>query len=412
MHHFFRQEHEYLRHVAARIVAFEPNVVLVQRNVSRLAQDFLREQGVTLVHNVKESILERLSRCTDADLVSNVDAHIGRPKLATCQKFYLKTYEVEKSGSKTFMFFEGLPHQHLGCTVVLRGASELELAKVKKVASFYLFAHYNWRLEKSFLMDEYALPPKDDIFEDSKESSPLLPVTNKFSEVIPKSDKQEASKEPVEAFSDPLRNLENDYNCNGNEKLSVAELPFTNEFRKALNGTILSVSPYIGFSMPYLETELGKKCKLRSFFPEDIYFSKQFTDHKVIKFAESDTCIDVENSEEEKVRINLTLTRVNLIDQQLAPPHPFITTKLTTNAESTDVQNMLANFRACGGRYKKKKVLVLAKEEKDKNCKKNSVSAADKYEVFDPMNHQRLAVLFCSFSHESHNAPAFCVNPW
>lgn len=68
---------------------------MVQRNVSRLAQDLLRVHGITLVHNVKQTILERLSRCTNADLVSNVDAHIGRPKLGTCQKFYLKKYDTD-----------------------------------------------------------------------------------------------------------------------------------------------------------------------------------------------------------------------------------------------------------------------------------------------------------------------------
>lgn len=84
-----------MRHVAARIAALQPDIVMVQRNVSRLAQDLLREQGVTLVHNVKQTILERLSRCTDADLVSNVDAHIGRPKLGKCQKFYLRKYNTD-----------------------------------------------------------------------------------------------------------------------------------------------------------------------------------------------------------------------------------------------------------------------------------------------------------------------------
>lgn len=84
-----------MRHVAKRIVALQPDIVMVQRNVSRLAQDLLRQQGVTLVHNVKQSILERLSRCTDADLVTNVDAHIGRPKLGTCSKFYLKKYDMK-----------------------------------------------------------------------------------------------------------------------------------------------------------------------------------------------------------------------------------------------------------------------------------------------------------------------------
>lgn len=225
-------------------------------------------------------------------------------------------------GSKTLMFFEGLPQQHLGGTVILRGASKGELVKVKKVASFYLFAHYNWRLEKSFLMDEYALPPKDDIFNDSKENSPLLPPTNKISETIKQptsdivntvkekqnllvNDEKVVSKEPIEAFSDPLRNLESDvYKSSGKEKLSVAELPFSNEFRKALNGTILSVSPYIAFSMPYLETDVGKRCKLRSFFPDEIFYSKQFSQDKKIKYPiETDVCDSDTNCLDETVSV-------------------------------------------------------------------------------------------------------------
>lgn len=93
---FILQEHEYLRNVVARIVALQPNLVLVHRNVSRLAQDFLRAHNITLIHNVKQTVLERLSRCTQADIVCNVDAHIGRPKLGTCKRFYLKKYPVEK----------------------------------------------------------------------------------------------------------------------------------------------------------------------------------------------------------------------------------------------------------------------------------------------------------------------------
>lgn len=73
---------------------------------------------------------------------------------------------------------------------------------------------------------------------------------------------------------------------------------------------------------------------------------------------------------------------------------------------------MLANFRACGGRYKKKKVLILPSKNEETNNRKNSIVGTDRFEVFDPNNHQRLAVLFCSFSSESNNAPAFCVNPW
>lgn len=30
----------------------------------------------------------------------------------------------------------------------------------------------------------------------------------------------------------------------------------------------------------------------------------------------------------------------------------------------------------------------------------------------DPLKHQRLSVLFCSYSPVSANSPYFCVNPW
>ncbi|KAI9583267.1 hypothetical protein GQX74_012484 [Glossina fuscipes] len=60
-----------------------------------------------------------------------------------------------------------------GFTCLLRGGDNKELARVKKVASFLVYARYNWRLEMSFLLDEYAeaLTPKPPIF-DSKETSP------------------------------------------------------------------------------------------------------------------------------------------------------------------------------------------------------------------------------------------------
>ncbi|RZC37229.1 Cpn60 TCP1 domain containing protein [Asbolus verrucosus] len=133
--------YEYLRHVAARIVALQPNIVLVYRNVSRLAQDLLRQHGITLVYNVKQTILDQLARCTEADLVMAVDAHIGRPRLGTCKKFYLKSFDIDKGGAKTLLSFD---MTHLGGTVLLRGALKNELARLEKVASFFLFATYNW----------------------------------------------------------------------------------------------------------------------------------------------------------------------------------------------------------------------------------------------------------------------------
>lgn len=84
-------------HTVARITALGPDVVLVHRSVSRLAQDRLRDNGVTLVLNVKLSVLERVARCTGANIVDTVDAHISaRFKLGTCKKFYLRQFPGEK----------------------------------------------------------------------------------------------------------------------------------------------------------------------------------------------------------------------------------------------------------------------------------------------------------------------------
>jgi len=82
----------------ARITALGPDVVLVHRSVARLAQDRLRECGVTLVLNVKLSVLKRVARCTGASIVNTIDAHISaRYMLGTCKKFYLRNFPDERS---------------------------------------------------------------------------------------------------------------------------------------------------------------------------------------------------------------------------------------------------------------------------------------------------------------------------
>lgn len=240
---------------------------------------------------------------------------------------------------KTLMFFEGLPYSHLGATVLLRGGTKTELTRLKQACKTVLFASYNWRLEKSFLMDEFAQPPDpktDEFFDDSsKESSPdfhlnrdikdkdnlittmfqqknknqnasidikekgkkksllyvLLYVYNCILEKKTNEEENNTSNKTneekklltksVEDYSDPLHSYLThddvlDDKNNSFQQLSVAELPFSNKFRKAIDETILSTSPYLQFFIPYLETDMGRKCKLREFFPNDIYYSKQF----------------------------------------------------------------------------------------------------------------------------------------
>jgi len=68
---------------------------------------------------------------------------------------------------------------------------------------------------------------------------------------------------------------------------------------------------------------------------------------------------------------------------------------------------MLALFRAQGGR-----ILHNQFEKSSVKSKKNNYSKKEKLvDIFDPVNHQRLPVMFYSFCPESNNAPSFCVEP-
>jgi len=141
----------------AKIAAFRPEVLLVEKVVSGLAQEFLFNLGVTLVLNVHPSVMDRISRCCQADIVPSIDAHITKPRLGSCRLFHVESIHINSWTTKTLMFFDGC-QPRLGSTVLLRGASLNELRKVKKVFKFMLFACYNARLERAFLADEFAIP--------------------------------------------------------------------------------------------------------------------------------------------------------------------------------------------------------------------------------------------------------------
>jgi 1-phosphatidylinositol-3-phosphate 5-kinase len=47
------QEEEFLKNMVGRIVALEPRMVLVEKTVSRLAQEMLFARGISVILNIK-----------------------------------------------------------------------------------------------------------------------------------------------------------------------------------------------------------------------------------------------------------------------------------------------------------------------------------------------------------------------
>ncbi|XP_060652864.1 putative 1-phosphatidylinositol 3-phosphate 5-kinase [Drosophila nasuta] len=417
------QEKEYLRNVCARIMNFEPNVVLVHKNVAGIAQDLLRSYGVTLVLDVKMSVMERLSRTLQCDIVSSIESNITMPKLGHCNNFYVDTY----TSGKTLMFFEKLNGPR-GYTCLLRGGSNAELVRAKKVALALLFARYNWRLEMSFLLDEYAQPlsPKPPIF-DSKESSPNTENAIEDQPAAEATQLRSANKRPlcerksedkitsvvsenVADFTDPLRSSEAEMLASLPDNLRVealaVEMRYDNRFRNALSSTLLSVSPFLTFPLPYLETEQGRNCKLRKLFPAELYFSKLWS-------TTSSALERPESLEADAVKSNAELANKEN-DQQLLPAHAFVKMKITAAATSREIQTKLAEFRSFGGRFPKGKapMVKMRKKQSEQIQRPQKVTEEQLYkDALDPQNHQRLPVLFCSFHYNPKGVSSFCKLP-
>lgn len=99
-----------------------PNVVLVEKTVSRDIQESILPKGMTLVFDMKLHRLERVARCTGSPILST-DILAGQ-KLKHCDYFHFEKFVEEhnasidsgKKPSKTLMFIEGCPTR-LGCTV-------------------------------------------------------------------------------------------------------------------------------------------------------------------------------------------------------------------------------------------------------------------------------------------------------
>ncbi|XP_068661240.1 putative 1-phosphatidylinositol-3-phosphate 5-kinase FAB1C [Aristolochia californica] len=161
-----QQEIDHLKMAVAKIEAHRPNVLLVEKSVSSYAQEYLLAKEISLVLNVKRPLLERIARCTGAQIIPSID-NLASARLGHCEVFRLEkvTEEISavnqpnKRSTKTLMFFEGCPRR-LGCTVLLRGKSLEELKKVKHVVQYAVFAAYHLSLETSFLADEGASLPK------------------------------------------------------------------------------------------------------------------------------------------------------------------------------------------------------------------------------------------------------------
>jgi 1-phosphatidylinositol-3-phosphate 5-kinase len=150
-----KQEREYLRNLVARVVAQSPHIVLVEKNVSRLALEYLVKANVAVAKNVKPSVIWALHRATQADIISSMDKLALEPRLGRCRSFRIQTYvhSMIPGRRKSFMRFEGCSKDMTG-TVLLRGSDLDTLKKVKRIMDLMVLVAFSLKLETFLFWDE------------------------------------------------------------------------------------------------------------------------------------------------------------------------------------------------------------------------------------------------------------------
>ena len=66
------QEREHLKNMVNRVLTLNPNIVLVEKSVSRIALDLLFKARLSVAMNVKRTAIEAIARCTGAQIISSL----------------------------------------------------------------------------------------------------------------------------------------------------------------------------------------------------------------------------------------------------------------------------------------------------------------------------------------------------
>uniref|UniRef100_A0A8D3D3X1 1-phosphatidylinositol 3-phosphate 5-kinase n=1 Tax=Scophthalmus maximus TaxID=52904 RepID=A0A8D3D3X1_SCOMX len=460
------QEREFLKNYVQRIVDVRPNLVLVEKTVSRIAQDMLLEHGITLVINVKPQVLDRVSRMTQGDLVMSMDQLLTKPRLGTCHKFYMQPFTLANDEAKTLMFFEGCS-PHLGCSIKLRGASEYELARVKEIIMLMVCVAYHSQLEISFLMDEFAMPPsltqsasfpcllegisieEEEEEEEKEEEADEDPEVTLSDTLVPSSEgdtreeEEEGEDESLIAedgegsetptprlFRDPLQDDTGMFVAEQVASFDDRLKSISAVFKQELKDMILCISPFITFKEPFLLTPAGMHCPSRDYFPEQVFLSPLL--NKDLKELDGRRKRQLLKDSAPSLLV-AAQTNGGALPRPIdvLPCHGLTSTRIVEQLNgSQGLAKMLADYRAKGGRIRQREAsdpfgapsraaaeapvrhALKADSEEEKPSKQNDMSWATKLDCLNPVNHQRLCVLFSSSSAQSNNAPNPCVSPW
>ncbi|KAI0799039.1 hypothetical protein GGR55DRAFT_671067 [Xylaria sp. FL0064] len=168
------QEREFLKQLVNRIIALRPQLLLTEKSVSGIALGYLSEAKIAVAYNVKPSVLSAVSRCLETDIISSVDMLALPPsqfQIGKSTGFEVKTFVNEEiPGRKKTYIFLSSSQEELGCTIALRGAQTSVLGKLKHITEFMVYVVYNLKLESCLMRDSLIqLPTTEDLSRNSSQ---------------------------------------------------------------------------------------------------------------------------------------------------------------------------------------------------------------------------------------------------
>ncbi|GMF09259.1 unnamed protein product [Phytophthora lilii] len=176
------QEKSYMAILVDKISALEPDVIFVEKTVSRYAQELLCERRISIVLNVKSEMLHRIARHTGAEVLTSVD-HVDKASpskvIGRCRSFVVKSIPVvpeeglspakkslqalagvfmkapavpSRLRTDTYLYLDGCDPLN-GCTVLISGPSKYTLRLLKQLTRTVLSMTYQLLLEAHVLSD-------------------------------------------------------------------------------------------------------------------------------------------------------------------------------------------------------------------------------------------------------------------
>ena len=438
----FLQEKEHLTKVVDRVASFGPDVLIVEKSVSQIAKDELLQKGITLILNLKQGQVERIARSVQGDIIQNLenitfiandDVNASKNKLGHCKEFRADFARGFHGSHKPLLYFSGC-NKSLIKTILLLGDNKHVLKRVKKIASYYLYAMYNKRLEFHYLKRSqlYWRAPHANAEDCPGDESLVGTPTAAAGFSLQSASMRTVSASPsiISLTQERLANTPESCFSMGSDVMMLGTSPSVNRsskqgghladddislpsdrnsasspdteqiFENLVSSTLFSVTPFCRPPVPYLCTEAGSTCPARAYFDEQIYHSNLMTPGVIIDEDPLAEACNLMNGDSDTSR-------------SVSPIKP-----MTISLSIDDV----AYFRAFGHWEFERGTSEQDAEVEGQECHphapyhiQNRFEAnlkGKELDCLDFYSHQKLLVLFSSLSVKSFNHPHPCISPW